>query len=223
MGFLPTVAIGATVLGGLVKANAQDEQANVQAQAIQADAAMKAAQARVNQQAMLAQAQAASYNATIANQSAVLSTQQSREQEARYRTAAKGEIAQQSAAFSASGVELSGSATDVLAASMTNAELNALTIRHEGVVRTQAFQNAEQLDLFQAKVATSQASFIGQTAGYIESQGAVGAQAARQAGGSAAAATLLNTATSVYGMQSIGGTQIPGTQYERQGVNGGMY
>lgn len=227
MGFIPALFLGATVLGGVVKAKNQGEAADFQAQQyllqgkktqLQSQQAVAGLEASARATAAsatpaLATARAATYNADIAKQNAALELQAGAEQERRYRVSAESELADTRASIAASGVEVSGSALDALANSAANSELNALTIRHDSVVKANAFLNSETLDHFQAAQAQSQADFIGQQADYIRStipavqQGyamdqsgyQLAAARAKQEGRSASASTLLDTTTKALG------------------------
>ena len=239
---LPALMIGATVLGGVMKSKAQSDAgafqqqqynykamgAESQADATQAQGEAAAQQTqyqanlvRESMNPAIATAQAATYNAAVARQQAQLTLEVGAEKERRYRRDAEGTIAEGRAAASASGIELSGSILDVLASNAANAELNALTIRHESVIQSQAYLNTATLEEFEAAQATATAKNIGARADYIDStapyvkaqydyaagrqraeagQLRKGGEYARDAGSSAAASTLLDSGTKLLGM-----------------------
>lgn len=219
--------IGASLLGGAVKAKKQDEAGSFQAQQylfqgqkarlqgrqaiVGLEASARATEASASP--ALATARAATYNADIARQNAQLEIDAGYEMERRYRTGSEAEIAESKARFAASGIEVSGSALDVLANSAANAELNALTIRHDATIKANAFLNSETLGRFQATQAQSQADYIKQQADYIRSTAPLvqagfdydaagyerAAAYARKGGKSEAASTLLDTGTKILG------------------------
>jgi len=131
-----------------------------------------------------AQSAAASYNANIAAQNAVVSEQQGvAAVEAQRRDAARS-IGRMKALYGASGVQSdSGSPMDVLADSAASAELDALTTQYNYKLKGLGFMDQASLDRQNASNAT--------TAGYINATSAV------------------LRGASVYTSMSAGSTSIP--------------
>lgn len=100
-----------------------------------------------------AQSNAAKYNAQLAGQNAVLATQTAAENERRQRVANTKALGQMRAGYAASGVTLDGSPSDVLDESASNAELDALSIRHGGAVAAMGYENTARLDRYRASSA----------------------------------------------------------------------
>lgn len=168
-----TLAIGAVAVGTAFKAAGDIKQAKTEANAVRSQAQDTLQQAELTEQSALgvdAEAQAAEYNAGIADQNAVLTRQQYAEQERRYRDQSRLELGEIVARYGASGVTLDGSPMDVLEASARNAELNALTLRHEGEVKALAYTNDAALSRYQANVARSNAATVRSNAEYIRSK-----------------------------------------------------
>lgn len=103
--------------------------------------------------------QASQYNAQVAEQNA---------ERVRTEAAAKAErsvrqsrqvLGTQRAAVAQSGFGFTGSMSDLITTSETNADLDALTIAYEGEAAARGYQNQAQLDRMQGKNA--------KTAGYI--------------------------------------------------------
>jgi hypothetical protein len=105
-----------------------------------------------NQQGKAAQA-AANYNADIADQNAVLTREQTIEQERRARVESRKQLGLMRANYAASGVDIDGSALDVLEESAATAELDALTIRHGGELQEQAYRSEAAFQRFSGKQA----------------------------------------------------------------------
>jgi predicted nucleic acid-binding Zn ribbon protein len=101
------------------------------------------------------QQQAAMYDATIAQQNAQVERQQAGAREELQRRRAGQVLGEQRAAFAQAGTGTGGSAADVMAQSLVNAELDALTLRYEGemrargqeIVSTQQMAEAAALDV----------------------------------------------------------------------------
>lgn len=120
---------------------------------------------------------AGEYNAMVSEQNAVLAQDRAAKEETRYRISAKRQLGAIDAAYAASGVSRTGSATDVILDSAMTAERDALEIRQGG--RWEAFGYRTQAE-------------ISRRYGGEAAQGA-----AREAGAvrtSAAAQALLSTA-----------------------------
>ncbi|MFZ5791862.1 MAG: hypothetical protein ACOY3L_14315 [Pseudomonadota bacterium] len=97
------------------------------------------------------QAQAASYNAKVAQQQATYAQQAAAENERRQRIQSRQQIGQLRANYGASGLALESSPLDILEASAMNAELDALTIRHQGAVQANDYRNQSALYRSQAR------------------------------------------------------------------------
>lgn len=217
-----TLAIGAIAVGSAVKAVSQVKQAKTQAKQVKALATAQAQdtvqQATVIEQTAQqpeAQAQASLYNAELGRQNAVLTRQKSAEEERRYRIQAASELGDIRARYGASGITLDGSAMDVLEESAANAELNALTVRHEGEIQALAYEQAATLDEFNAANAKASAGNIRQNAAYVRGTApridAAGKQAAKDittGGYLEAGGTLLSGASSAASLRL--GSTSPG-------------
>lgn len=95
--------------------------------------------------------QVGEFNAQSAENNAKMSEYQSREEERRLRVQAKKDIGDARAQIGASGVQLEGSPLDVLQKSASDAELDALTLRHAGAVRAQSFRSQAGLERAQGR------------------------------------------------------------------------
>lgn len=129
----PAMLIGGTVVQALGEKQAADAQA---------------AQIRSQQQAAM-------YNSSLAQQNARVERQQAGAREEAQRRRAGQVLGEQRAAFAQAGTGMGGSAADVMAQSLINAELDALTLRYEGEMRargqeitaTQEMAEAAALDV----------------------------------------------------------------------------
>jgi hypothetical protein len=104
-------------------------------------------------------ASAAEFNASMADRNAALTKQQSAEEERRARVLGRKQLGSIRSTVGASGISMEGSALDVLEESAANAELDALTIRHSGQMRSQNYEAEGRLE--RAKARNSR------TAGYL--------------------------------------------------------
>lgn len=118
--------------------------------------------------------EAADYNATIDTQNAELSIQQAAEQERRQRATAAMHIGSQTAAYGANGVQSDGSPLDALGASAANAELDALTIRHQGEVKSNQYLNQAAFERFRGEAARIGGSIGAAGAGALGASKAMG-------------------------------------------------
>lgn len=98
-------------------------------------------------------ARASEYNARLLEENAKLAESASREEERRSRVMATKELGSIRAAVGGSGITMSGSALDIMYESSRNAELNALTIQHEGRVRAWTYRNEATLERNKARIA----------------------------------------------------------------------
>lgn len=113
---------------------------------------------------------AAKYNEAVSQQNAVAARDSARVEEQRQRMQSFKQIGSMRANAAASGVSLDSFA-DVLADSETNAELDALLIRHGGELQARGYENTAALEDYRAKTA--------KTSGYIGAAGDLLGGAAR--------------------------------------------
>lgn len=182
-------------MGAIVSSIFQIGAGNVKAEQAQAQIESGAAATRASSYSIMGQAEASDYNASIAQNNAQLTDEQYAEQERRYRQAASEEVAKTTVGFAGNGIALTGTALNVIANNAANAELNALTIRNEGMIKAAAYTNASTLDQFQASQARTQAGFVAQQANYQESLAPLAGDSARLAGEAGAAGTLVTAAS----------------------------
>ena len=112
----------------------------------------------------------ANFNASIKKQQARITLDQAAEDERRLRVQAGKVIGGIKTSIGASGVKNEGSALDVLQESMANAELDALTTRHQGQLKAWALQVGAQGDEMAGRNARTASAF--NTAGALLSGGA---------------------------------------------------
>lgn len=110
-------------------------------------------------------AAAAAYNATVKGYQAEAAVRQSQEDERRLRVEGKHALGAIRAGVAASGVQMDGSALDVLEMSASNAELDALTVRHQGQMKAWALKAGASLDLLEGQNALTAGNFA--AAGYL--------------------------------------------------------
>lgn len=108
---------------------------------------------------------AADYNAAMAEQNAAVELQQAGQREEAKRREARMILGSQRAAFAQSGGGMGGSAADVMQQSAINAELDALTLRYEGVLRARGLQAEAASERFAGKQAQRQ--------GYMQAAGSI--------------------------------------------------
>lgn len=146
-----------------------------------ADAALSGAGTLASVAAPIHQGQtdyaAGNYNAQVAEQNAIQSEQQAAEEERRFRIQSKKQLGDMRASYGASGVSMEGSPSDILGESAATAELDALTIKHQGAVKAQAYKQEAVLQRFYAKQ--------GRLAGYLGAAGVVASKAAQASKASA--------------------------------------
>lgn len=122
---------------------------------------------------------AGEYNAQVAEQNARYSMDQARENERRQRIDSKKFLGDIRASYGASGITADASALDILQESAGNAELDALTIRHEGQMKAVGYRNEAMYNRVAGKNAKN-AAYL-KAAGYVASAGEKAA--AKAAGG----------------------------------------
>ncbi len=120
--------------------------------------------AGANSQAAGQQA-AANYKAAVGRQQATMDLAQAAEDERRGRIAGKASLGAIRSGVAASGVQLEGSALEVLESSASNAELDALTIRHQGQMKAWAHMAGAELDMLEGRNAREAGNFA--SAGYL--------------------------------------------------------
>ncbi len=108
---------------------------------------------------------AAGYNAAVKEQQATAAVAQSAEDERRLRISSRSQLGGIRNAIGASGIQTEGSALEVLQSSASNAELDALTVRHQGQMKAWAYRAGANLDLFQGEQAKTQGDFA--ATGYL--------------------------------------------------------
>ena len=161
---MAALSTAATLASAGLRASADSKATKAQADSIRANADATAESAK----ALDAQAQAAEFNRIVALQNRVLSLEQGAEAERRFRVQSQIGIGKIRAGYK--GLTLDGSPQDVIEFSAANAELDALTIRHEYDLRALGFQNSATLDEFQAREARRSAGEVRRQAGIQRAQ-----------------------------------------------------
>lgn len=113
-----------------------------------------------------AQANAAEYNATVARQNAQVAGAQANAQEEQQRRKFRSVQAEAIAGLAQTGTALDGSNADVLQQSALANELDALTIRYEGQMKSRGLLAQADLDTLSAQ-ASRRAGKDARTAGYL--------------------------------------------------------
>lgn len=138
--------------------------------AMQAVGAIQAGNAQAAQ--YQAQAQANEYNARVQRQQAEAVAQQTSAKEDLQRRQARAVVGQQMAATAQSGVNLNGTASDLLRQSLIDAETDALNIRYEGEMNRTGLLNDANLQQWEAGVNRSNAK-TARRAGYLNAATAI--------------------------------------------------
>lgn len=102
---------------------------------------------------------AAKHNAAVNDRNALIARQQAEEDVNRQRRDTRRRMGSIRARYGASGVTLEGSPLDVIEDSAAEAELDALTIQHQGELKAQGFDINASMDRTRAKV-ERQAGFM---------------------------------------------------------------
>ena len=131
------------------------------------------------------QAQGARYNAAVSREQAQQALRVSSAQQMQQRREARQFLGRQRAMAAQAGVGMGGSTADVLERSETLAELDALNLAYEGLMRARGYNTQADLDDFAAR------AYVGQ------------AKSAKRAGAFGALGSLLSGAYAVSG--SFGG------------------
>lgn len=119
------------------------------------------------------QASVARFNQGIARQNAEIATQQAREDAERTRRDTRRRIGSIEAAFGASGIEISGSAFDVIDDNEIEGELDALTVLYRGSLESRRFQTQATDQGFRAQTAQL-TGFAGAAGALLSSTGRIG-------------------------------------------------
>lgn len=120
-----------------------------------------------------AQVQSANYDANQAAQSAITVRRQSEVEAGRIRRQGDRALGEIRAAYAASGVDASGTPTEVLADSAAQVELDALTARYNGELQALGYERTAALDYQRAKDAAT-ATKIGAVSALINGVATVG-------------------------------------------------
>lgn len=104
---------------------------------------------------------AANYNAEVASENAKNSVDQAAAQVSIQQKQARAAEGSLIASIGASGVTMEGSPTDVLQMSVTNAALDAETIKYEGRLKATGYANQATLDRIAARTAPQQGVLTG--------------------------------------------------------------
>jgi hypothetical protein len=102
---------------------------------------------------------AAEFNANIAKKNAELVRKQAAEEERKLRYQAKKHFGDMRASMGASGIQLDGSALDVLQESVSLAQQDALAVRHQGELKAWGFEQEARLQKYQGEAAVQGAQF----------------------------------------------------------------
>lgn len=106
-----------------------------------------------------AESNAAKFNAQVAENNARIARQNAVENAARQRRENQRRLGAIRAGFGASGISLEGTPLDVLEDSAAEAELDALTIEHQGALEAAGFSSSAALSRTRARSA-KQAGFV---------------------------------------------------------------
>lgn len=142
----------------------------IAATAAQAIGAISSANSQASQ--YQSQAQASEYNAKVSRQQADQALAVSTAQQIQQRREARQVLGRQRAQMAESGVGFTGSAGDVLERSETLAELDALNLAYEGMLKARSYTTQAELDDFYARSYQSSAKNV-KRAGYLQAAGSV--------------------------------------------------
>lgn len=115
---------------------------------------------------------ASNYNATVMDQNAGIERSQANQREEAQRREARMILGSQRAALSQAGIGSGGSAADVMQQSATNAELDALTLRYEGDMRSRGLMIGAEQERYQGRVAGMN-SKAAVKQGYMQAAGSI--------------------------------------------------
>ena len=100
---------------------------------------------------------AANFNADQAEREAIQTLTTAKEDERRLRAITRKEIGSMRANVGASGVTMDGSILDILQESAANAELDALSIKNQGEMKSTALRNDARMQRYYGETAGSRA------------------------------------------------------------------
>lgn len=120
----------------------------------------EAGQVRETATPVLNDAEADMYNATIAEQNAAITRAAADDLETRVRVQGEKALGSIQVGYAASGLQASGSAQDVLQESAVNSELDALTVRYQGLLQARAYDQEAALGKWRAGNARRSAGVI---------------------------------------------------------------
>jgi len=103
--------------------------------------------------------EASDFNSSLKNSQAIEAIQEGQENERRARIASGKQIGGERAAIAASGIKSEGSALDVLQESASNAELDALTIRHQSQLKAWSYEMGAKADQMEGQSAQTRAGY----------------------------------------------------------------
>lgn len=137
------------VLGGLAAAGTLFS-ASAESSAAEANAARSRQDAEVDALASESNAKAAEYNARIQEQNASLARQQAESEASRLKIMSRKQRGSARAAYGASGVTMEGSAAEVMRDSFVTAELDVMNIKYTGELQARDFENAAEVERWNA-------------------------------------------------------------------------
>lgn len=149
------------------------------------------------------QAQGARYNAAVAREQADLALKVSGAQQMQQRREARQFLGRQRAMAAQAGVGTGGSTADIMEQSEVLAELDALNLAYDGLLRARGFTTQADLDEFSASAYASQAKSA-KRAGVLGAIGSI-AMGAYQMRGSFGAPTSPKTTVSSGGFRAPAG------------------
>lgn len=103
--------------------------------------------------------EAADFDSSIKSAQGQEALQEGQENERRARLQSRYQIGGERAAIGASGVKAEGSPLEVLQNSVSNAELDALTIRHQSQLKAWSYEQGAAASQMEGRAAQSQAGF----------------------------------------------------------------
>lgn len=112
-----------------------------------------------------AQSNASDFDAAKAEQNATLSVAQAGEDERVFRVGLRKSLGTMRTQYAASGLQVAGTAADIIGESAANGELDALKLRHAGSVKAAGYQSDVSLDRMRADAYG--------TSGYLSASGSL--------------------------------------------------
>lgn len=129
---------------------------------------------QLGQQQAVAERQAAEYNADVSERNAEITRNNARVDARRVEREMRIKKGQVAAAGSGSGLQLMGSALDVMEDNFFEGELDRLTILHEGEIRAQNFERDAEFTRFSGQTKAQSAIYRSKTEASSIRTGAVG-------------------------------------------------